>query len=131
MSDPDSHPMADWPPELQRLWNKLVLNNELDSYRLPKTVLEAWDRVVQVEACDLSEAIQAHQDLLDHWRAEDQFMFISNAEPGVCVACGAQGLVKTYRTKVWAQGLCLRCYKRQVLDSAKNDSTPEKEHHDG
>ena len=125
MSDPDSHSMADWPPESQRLWN------ELDSYRLPKTVLEAWDRVLKVQGCDLSEAIQANRDLLDQWRAEDQLMFLSNAEPGVCRACGTHGLVKSYRTKVWAQGLCQRCFKRRALDSAKNDSTPEREHHDG
>ena len=131
MSDPDSHPMADWPDESQRLWHELDLRNELDSYRLPKTILDAWDRVVQVQACDLSEAIQAHRDLLDHWRTEDRLIFISDAEPGVCVACGTRGLVKTYRTKVWAQGLCARCFRRRVLDSAKSDSTPEREHHDG
>ncbi len=117
--------MADWPPESQRLWN------ELDSHGLPKTVLEAWDRVVQVQACDLSEAIQANRDLLKHWRAEDQFIFVSNAEPGVWRVCGTQGLVKVYRTKVWAQGLCQRCFKRRALGSAKSDSTPEREHHDG
>ena len=131
MSDPDFHPMADWPDESQRLWNEFDLSNELDSYRLPKTVLEAWDRVVQVQACDLSEAIRTNQDLLDNWRAADQLIFISNAELGVCRACGTRGLVKTYRTKVWAQGLCQRCFKRRVLDSAKSDSTPEREHHDG
>ncbi len=123
--------MADWPPELRRLWDEFVLSGELDSHGLPTTVLEAWDRVVQVQGCDLSGAIQADRDLLDHWRAEDQLIFISNVEPGVCVACGTRGLLKTYRTKVWAQGLCQRCFKRRVLDSAKNDSTPEREHHDG
>ncbi len=39
-----------------------------------------------------------NRELLDHWRAEDQLIFVSNAEPGVCVACGTRGLVKTYRT---------------------------------
>ncbi len=124
-------PTADWPPELQRLWHEFVLSNELDSHRLPTTVREAWNRVIQVQGYDLSETIQAHRDLLNQWRAEDQLMFISNAEPGVCVACGTEALVKTYRTKVWAQGLCQRCFRRRVLDSAKSDSTPEREHHDG
>ncbi len=68
-----------------------------------------------------------NRELLDHWRAEDQLIFLSNAEPGVCVVCGARGLVKTYRTQVWAQGLCARCFGRRVLDSGKNDSTPERD----
>ena len=130
MSDPDSHPMADWPPELQRLWHEFVLSGELDSHGLPTTVLEAWERVVQVQACHLSEAIHAHRDRLDHWRAEDQFIFISNAEPGVSVACGTPGLVKTYSTKVWAQGLCQRCFKRRVL-SGKDDGKPKSGHTHG
>ncbi len=70
-------------------------------------------------------ADSTNRELLDHWRAEDQLIFISNAEPGVCVACGIRGLVKTYRTQVWAQGLCARCFGRRVLDSGKNDSTSE------
>ncbi len=132
MSDPDSHPMADWPDELQRLWNELVLSNELDSHGLPKTVLEAWDRVVQVQACNLCEAIDANRDLLDNWRAEDQLIFVSNAEPGVRRACGTQGLVKVYRTNVWAQGLCPRCFRRRlswhVLNGGKNDSRSGRGH---
>ncbi len=72
-----------------------------------------------------------NRELLDHWRAEDQLIFISNAEPGVCVACGTRGLVKTYRTQVWAQGLCARCFGRRVLDAEKDGSTSEREHHDG
>ena len=72
-----------------------------------------------------------NRELLDHWRAEDQLIFISNAEPGVCVACGTRGLVKTYRTQVWAQGLCVRCFGRRVLDSGKNDSTSERDHGHG
>ncbi|MEE8494743.1 MAG: hypothetical protein V3S25_11920 [Nitrospirales bacterium] len=72
-------------------------------------------------------ADSTNRDLLDHWRAEDQLIFLSNAEPGVCVACGTQGLVKVYRKQVWAQGLCARCFGRRVLDGGKNDSTSERD----
>ncbi len=69
-----------------------------------------------------------NRDLLDHWRAEDQLIFLETAEPGVCVACGTQGLVKTYRTRLWAQGLCVRCFKRRALNGGKDDSKAGSDH---
>ncbi len=49
MSDPDSHPMADWPDELLRQWNKFSLTGAVDSQNPPATARGAHHLLVELQ----------------------------------------------------------------------------------
>lgn len=128
MSTPGATPYADWPPELLRLWHHFVRRGELDSHNPPTTAWEAWNQVIEVQARHLREAIEGKKDLFKDWQAEDRLIFVSNAEPGVCVACGKPGLVKSYRKRAFAKGLCGDCSQRRgawkLVPGGKGGDTP-------
>ena len=54
MSASDSHPMADWPPDLLRLSNKFALSGEVDGQHPPDSMIEAYLLVAEVRTKRLS-----------------------------------------------------------------------------
>ena len=58
MPDPDSHPMADWPPGLLRWWNKFAVTGEVDSQHPPATAQEAQHLLVEAQLRQIQGAVQ-------------------------------------------------------------------------
>ncbi|MEE8161837.1 MAG: hypothetical protein V3T61_09390 [Acidobacteriota bacterium] len=109
---------------VQAFYDDLTEQSSRDRINLAKEHWRAYIQgITQLELLRNKQTI-----LLSAWRAEDQLIFLSTAEPGVCVACGTQGLVKTYRTPMWAQGLCVRCFKRRVLTGETENGRSERDH---
>ncbi len=46
--NPDSHPMADWPHELLRLWNKFALSGEVDAQAPASPPMYSYPRPKEV-----------------------------------------------------------------------------------
>ena len=54
----DSHPMANWPPDLLHLWHTFTLSGELDAQHPPATVLDAYTQVAEIQARHMREVVQ-------------------------------------------------------------------------
>ncbi len=115
MSDPDSHPMADWSPDLLRWWNKIAVTGEVDSQNPPATAQEAHNLLVQIQWRQIQEVVQELQTNVDALLAEsdDELLPVNLRRTlAVCAKCGAGDLEHFYTGKRTGKVLCPACYAR-------------------
>ena len=115
MSNPDSHPMAKWPPDLLHLWHTFTVSGELDAQHPPATVWEAYDQVIEIQARHLREAMQDTQPDVTALIAEseDELLPVNLRRTlAVCARWGANDLEHFYTGKRTGKVLCPACYAR-------------------
>ncbi len=111
MSDPESHPMSDWPPDLQQLWNTFARSGEVDAQHPPATVQEAYNQVVEVQVRHMQEAMQDVACLV----AESELLPVNlRRKLAVCARCGAGDLEHFYTAKRTGRTLCAACFHQGV-----------------
>ena len=88
MSASDSHPMADWPPDLLRLSNKFALSGEVDGQHPPDSMIEAYLLVAEVRTKRLSGIPWGDGT---HDLADDEEALLADLTPAraTCARCGA------------------------------------------
>ncbi len=117
MSDPDSHPMADWPDELLRWWNKFAVTGEVDSQHPPATAREADHLLVEVQLRRMQGVVQELQANVDALIAESEDALLPvnlRRTLAVCARCGAGDLENFYRSKRGGRTLCAGCFEQRV-----------------
>ncbi len=117
MPDPDSHPMADWPDELLRWWNKFALMGEVDSQHPPATAREAHRLLMEIHLRQMQEVVEELQANVGALIAEsdDELLPVNLRRTlAVCAKCGAGDLEHFYTGKRTGKVLCQACYERQV-----------------
>ncbi len=114
MSEPDSHPMADWPPELQRWWNKFAVTGEVDSQNPPATAREAYHLLVEAQLRQIQGVVQELQTNVDALIAESEDALLPvnlRRTLAVCTRCGAGDLEHFYTAKRSGRTLCEACFQ--------------------
>ncbi len=94
MSDPDSHPMADWPDNLLCWWNKFAITGEVDSEHPPATAQEAHRLLMEIQFRKMQEVVQELQTNVDALLAEseDALLPVNLCRTlAVCARCGGGG----------------------------------------
>ena len=115
MSDPDSHPMTDWPPDLLHLWHRFTLSGEVDPHHPPATVQEAYNQVVEIQARHMREVVQDIQQdvacLVEE--SEDTLLPVNlRRKLAVFARCGVGNLEHFYTGKRSGKILCPACHQR-------------------
>ncbi len=116
MSDPDSHPMADWPDELLRWWNKFSLTGDVDADHPPATAQEAHRLLMEIQLRQIQGVVQELQTNVDALIAESEDALLPvnlRRTLAVCARCGASDLEHFYTAKRTGKVLCPACYEQQ------------------
>ncbi len=103
MSTADSHPMADWSPDLQRWWNKFAVTGEVDSQNPPVTAQEAHRLLMEIQLRQMQEVVQELQTNVDALMAESEDALLPvnlRRTLAVCARCGARNLEHFYTSKL-------------------------------
>ncbi len=125
MSDPDSHPMADWSPDVQRWWNKFAVTGEVDSQNPPATAQEAHRLLMEIQLRQMQEVVQELQTNVDALIAESEDALLPvnlRRTLAVCARCGAGDLDHFYTAKRTGKVLCTACYDRPETRNIHNKS---------
>ncbi len=123
MSDPDSHPMADWPDALLWQWNKFAITGAVDSQHPPATAQEAHRLLVEIQLRQMQGVVQELQTNVDALMAEsdDELLPVNLRRTlAVCARCGAGDLEHFYTAKRTGKVLCAACHQRQATRSHHN-----------
>ncbi len=121
--------MADWPPGLQRWWNKVAILGGVDSQHPPATAQEAHRLLVEARLRQMQDVAKAIQENVTALLAEtDDELLDANLRRklAVCARCGAGDLEHFYTAKRTGKVLCQACYDRQETRNIHN-----KGHHHG
>ncbi len=111
MSDPDSHPMADWPCHLQESWRDCAERGEVNGHTPPTSVVEAYLQVAEARGRRLAGIPwgDGRHDL-----ADDEELMLAELPPtrATCARCGAGDLEHFYTAKWTGKVLCPACHQR-------------------
>ncbi len=114
MSDPDSHPMADWSPDLYRWWNKFSLTGDVDADHPPATAREAHHLLIEAQLRQMQEVAQELQTNVDALMAESEDALLPvnlRRKLAVCAQCGARNLEHFYTAKRSGRTRCEACFQ--------------------
>ncbi len=108
--------MADWPPGLQRWWNKVAILGGVDSQHPPATAQEAHRLLVEARLRQMQDVAKAIQENVTALLAEsDDELLDANLRRtlAVCARCGAGDLEHFYTSRGGGEVLCPSCFQRR------------------